>query len=140
MHAFSLFLACALCGTVAHSAEYLRFDSGTPPHTLLGTLAEYAPGDAWDVSAIDLNDDGIDENILKTRSEFCDDTAGCQYIIAGRKQGEWIRLGGLKAFNILVSDRRTYGIRDLIVYNSTYNDFESVLYVWIYEVILVYFE
>lgn len=128
--AFSLFLACALCGLPAYSAEMLRFKSGNLPQGIADTLNEQVLDGGWEVSDIDLNDDGLKESILKTKREYCQSKDGCLYVIAAKKQGQWINLGVLNAFNILVSDRRTYGIRDLIVYSIPNNDFESVHYVW----------
>ncbi len=128
--AYSLFLACALYGLPAYSAEMLRFKPGYLPKTIAVTMQEQMLEDAWEVSNVDLNDDGPEESILKTKREYCHGDDGCLYVIAARKQDEWIKLGTFKAFNILVSDRRTYGIRDLIVYSVPNNDFESVHYVW----------
>lgn len=93
-------------------------------------MVTYAPEDAWSVSRIDLNNDGRDELILKTEADDCDARRGCDYLVAAEKSSHWIQLGRIKAFNILVSDKRTYGVRDLIVYNIPNNDFESVRYVW----------
>ncbi|MEM6780280.1 MAG: hypothetical protein AAF569_00290 [Pseudomonadota bacterium] len=127
---FSLFLACLLCSASAYSAERLSFKDKAPSSDILNAVSVSDNYDDWITSTIDLNNDGLPEKIIKSDRQSCNDKNGCQYIVMAQKGRNWIELGDIKAFNILVSDDRTYGIRDLLVYATPNNDFDFERHAW----------
>jgi len=67
----------------------------------------------------DLNNDLIDEYVLQD----CGDGTFCDFSIVAFKDFNPITIGTFKAHKIVVSREKTYGVRNLIVYNQQYNDF-----------------
>jgi hypothetical protein len=77
------------------------------------------------LAPIDLNDDLIDEYVVKPHNiNDCANAPLCLNYIVAFKARKPILLGQFDAHKILVSNKKTYGVRDLIVYNVNRNDFK----------------
>ena len=122
-------LASLTYGATAYGAESMRFEpmqQSPLPQTIAGSVknTNLLKGN------IDLNGDSVDEVLYQAAPPLCSENEGCTYFVTAKKKDSWIVIGEFKGFNILISDKRTYGIRDIIVYNIPHNDFESVRYAW----------
>ncbi len=84
--------------------------------------------DVLSIATIDLNDDFIDEYII--RKTNCSAKEFCTFIIAAYMNRKPIILGRFDAHQILVSNQKDYGIRRLIVYNQKNNDFANMTAIW----------
>lgn len=80
------------------------------------------------LSAIDLNNDGLNEYIIKPAS--CSPNTFCQHHIVAFMKEQLISLLSIKAQKIIIKDIHHYGVRDLMVYSSPMNDFEKSKYQW----------
>lgn len=80
------------------------------------------------LSLVDLNDDGIYEYIVKPLN--CNKNMMCPHHVVAFKSREPILLLYIEAFRITPSDKRTYGISDLIIHNQMHNDFLSKNFGW----------
>lgn len=78
------------------------------------------------IAKADLNNDLIDEYIVRD----CEGTDFCQHFIIAFKEFKPIKIGEFNAHKIVVSDKKTYGIQQLIVYNQQYNDFAFNTAIW----------
>ncbi len=83
----------------------------------------------YEISGIDLNGDGIDEHVLKSKK--CDaDNNQCNYLIIAEKRDEIILLSEIKAGNIIIGGTSSYGIKDILVFKNNINDYNFDIYIW----------
>lgn len=83
------------------------------------------------IAPIDLNNDLIDEFVVKPQNlSDCRQKPLCPHQIIAFKDYSPIVIGNFDAHKILISDKKTYGIRHIIVYNTSYNDFKSETARW----------
>lgn len=83
------------------------------------------------VAASDLNGDSAPEFIAAPRNrKNCHPLAGCTYAIAAFDGQTVTNLGFLKGFSIVLSDKRSYGIREILVYSNPDNDYAHARYIW----------
>ena len=132
---FILFLTC-FAGTAlaALSSERIRFNSGISPRIqkkiLLHLRDERDTGsEDSGIAGADLNRDGIDEFIVDSSGCRAAQTK-CTYLILAESGENMIRLGRLAAYNIMLADSYSHGVRDIMAFNNADNDFAHTLYVW----------
>ena len=83
------------------------------------------------LAEIDLNGDSIDEYIIKPESGAnCPAFPLCPYYVTAFQKHDPIIIGKFNAHKMLISDKKTYGIRQIIVYNTPHNDFTSKTSSW----------
>ena len=83
------------------------------------------------LAEIDLNGDSIDEYVIKPESNAdCPALPLCPYYVTAFQKHEPIIIGKFNAHKMLISDKKTYGIRQIIVYNVPHNDFTSETSSW----------
>jgi hypothetical protein len=83
------------------------------------------------IAKIDLNGDTINEYIVRaTNTEFCKQGKICSQTIIAFQNHKPIQIGQFDAHKILISHKKDYGIRQIIVYNDAYNDFKNVTARW----------
>ena len=80
------------------------------------------------VAKADLNNDFIHEYIYKPAN--CRPQALCRYTIMAYMNEKPVIIGEIDAHNLLIGFKKDYGVRRLIVYNQTSNDFTSVQARW----------
>lgn len=133
---FLLAILCLLIPTKsAHSFERLRFQpvDSYKEKTVLAFIKTHnkIPDESYLLATTDLNDDFIDEYILRPQFEgSCPNKPLCPYQIVAFQDHEPILIGQFDAHKILISDKKTYGIRHLIVYNGPHNDFKHETAIW----------
>ena len=79
------------------------------------------------LSPFDLNGDFIDEYVVRTQNK---EKQLYSYAILAFENNTPIIIGQFKAFNLLVSSKKTYGINNIIVYNDLNNDFRALTSIW----------
>ncbi len=82
----------------------------------------------YTLAKVDLNDDALDEYIVKPSR--CSIKTMCPHHIVAFKNRQPILLLDIIAYKIKLSDKTTYGILDLIIYNQKHNDFLSKNFGW----------
>lgn len=82
----------------------------------------------FDIAAVDLNDDGSSEFIL--RPSNCSAHSLCSYDILAETDKRILQLGTVKAKKLLLGQDYTHGIRNLLAFNTPDNDFAYDLYSW----------
>lgn len=81
------------------------------------------------IADIDLNNDGIDEYILKRKS--CEsDKSYCIYSIIAEKDNNIILLSKIRAKSIMIGETYSYGIKDILAFKNEINDYNFDIYMW----------
>lgn len=99
-------------------------------------LSKYAQNTLkTDLSALrvalhDLNDDGIDELIVKPEN-CAQANKACDYKILALSGSQILEISSLRARNLVLGNEYNAGIRNLLVFHDTaVNDFEYDVYIW----------
>ncbi|PCI97172.1 MAG: hypothetical protein COB14_09385 [Alphaproteobacteria bacterium] len=83
----------------------------------------------YDVAGVDLNNDGIDEHILKQL--LCNiQTKQCTHLILAEKQEDILLLSKIKAYNLMIGGTSSHGIKDVLAFNNKINDYNFDIYMW----------
>ncbi len=89
------------------------------------------PRITYHIATTDLNNDAIDEYIIKPASaRDCQKKPLCQHSIIALQDHAPLLIGQFDAHKILISDKKTYGVRHIIVYNQPHNDFKTATAIW----------
>lgn len=127
-----IFIALLIIGLArkSYAQEPLVFRDNTSPSlaALIEQSVEVTLED-YEIARFDLNGDGLDEFILKSHQCGAEDNL-CDTIIIAQTDKTATVLGRVQSRNIGVAQSQSHGVRDLFVYNSTYNDFKSTIYRW----------
>ena len=83
----------------------------------------------YDIARVDLNNDNIDEYILR-RKECSSKRKQCVYLILAAKEDEIITLGEIKAQNLMIGETSSYGIKDILAFANEVNDYDFSIYMW----------
>ena len=98
--------------------------------TLALSEQENLPPPLW-LAKIDLNNDAIDEYVVRAKNtDNCTSNKLCSHVIIVFQDHKPIKIGHFDAHKILISNKKSYGIRQIIVYNDAYNDFKNVTARW----------
>ncbi len=83
----------------------------------------------YKIAGIDLNNDGINEHILKQRR--CNVlTKQCTYLIIAEKKNEILLLSKIKAYSVMIGGTNSHGIKDVLAFTSEINDYNFDIYMW----------
>lgn len=83
------------------------------------------------IAPIDLNNDAIDEYIIKPAStKYCVRKPLCSHQITAFRNRFPLLIGEFDAHKMVISNKKAYGIRHIIVYNVPHNDFKSETATW----------
>jgi hypothetical protein len=123
------FILVLFCTNVANAREMLVY---TPPsddfrdRIIVGYIQKNYP----DIPApltfarTDLNGDGVPEYLATSAKN------PSKHVILGLRRRQVTEMGKMTAQKLEISDKKTYGVRDLLVYNQPRNDFFFELWVW----------
>lgn len=134
---FCFFIAALLVAFPGQDAvaESLSYSSvqGDPDSAVLQSYMDkknLPQPDSLFLSRVDLNDDGMDEFIVK--NENCENSkALCEHIILAQTLSEKIiEIGSIRAKSLVLSPRYHEGVRTLQAYDNPENDFAFSQYVW----------
>ncbi len=116
------FLAFAFQPEMSHATEALTFThkDSLQKGRAAKLLSHY---DFEQFAAVDLNNDSIDEYILKTTKDEA-------FEVLALGDDKLISLGVINARKLMVSDSRTNGVRSLFGFSDPNNDFEYDIYTW----------
>ena len=117
---------CAFNALYAYASEPLHFSSNIARSSL--AKLKNSSAEALLIAPTDLNKDGLDEFI--TKPENCGAHAVCSYTIFAETDDSAIDIGAFEATHVLLGNEYKNGVRNLLVYNNTVNDFDYVLYTW----------
>lgn len=100
------------------------------PTTLLDFVSEIEGFSDTDIviAKDDLNNDHIYEYII--RNTRCTPAEGCPYLIIADSDENYVVIGEFSGKNISISDKQTHGIRDILVYNQSLNDYAHNTLKW----------
>lgn len=133
--ALFLILIVFLMPNIARAEERLRFKAAENYKdrqivSFVQKLAE-SPSVIYALAHTDLNNDAIDEYIVKpAQSSDCPDKPLCPYAVIAFQDRKPILLGQFDAHKMLISNKKTYGVRGIIVYNNHHNDYQSKTASW----------
>ena len=115
-----------MCCTAPSGAHAIDFKPVSSENGLNLPIVRESPS-LYHYTKRDLNEDGVDEILLK--SERC--APLCRfYVFAQAGVGTPIKIGQFEALKLSLSNRYQNGVRSLLLYKNTQNDFESEEYVW----------
>ena len=115
------------------AAETLDFKS-TIPRSSLEKIKSYSfktlqkNSTPLEIAKIDLNRDGLHEFI--TRPRVCGNENICDFNVLAETDQGIVVLGHFKGANILLGNEFQYGVRNLLVFGNSMNDFDYTLYTW----------
>lgn len=117
----------------ASAAENLYFDQDIPRSSLekiktysINALEQDIQN--FEIGKADLNNDGLDEFIARTKN--CNIDGKCQFHVLAEADGYIQSLGILAGQNLLLGNEYRHGIRNLLVFKDASNDFDYELYTW----------
>lgn len=125
---FLILIPCILIPQMGFAQSALKFEQpdNRKARQALAFVAALSPHTDFTVAAIDLNDDFIDEFIVKDTSQK---KMAIHYIVAYENRKP-ILIGEFQAQKLLISTKKDYGIKQLILYNNSYNDFSTQTARW----------
>lgn len=83
----------------------------------------------YSIASIDLNNDGVDENVIKQNR--CVSSGGkCTYLIIAEKKHEIFILFKIRAYNLAVGDANSSGVKDVLALTDKTNDYNFDIYMW----------
>ncbi len=85
------------------------------------------PAGALETAPADLNSDGLNEFILRDKN--CAPGL-CRFLILAETGGAIIPLGEAQGHTLKIDNAATAGVRSLLVYTNSANDYEYAVYVW----------
>lgn len=131
-----LFALMLLFTSAAQAAQPLIFKSSTSDIRALSVLTflqeahGFTPAIPYGIAAIDLNNDGVDEWIVRQDKPGCVQDANCPFFVVGLSQKKPRLLGDVSARKIGITDEKSYGVSHLVVYNDPNDDFTYKSYSW----------
>ena len=135
MRLFALYLIAlaTVCSGKALANEALQYHSpdSYKENQVKELISKQNQSFTYVLAPVDLNGDAVDEFVVRPENpEACSDKPLCPYHIVAFKEQEPIIIGDFLAHKLLISDKKSYGIRDIIVYNQKSNDYEHVTAAW----------
>lgn len=141
MRFFAVILICLFAfGPAAHAAQEtkprLRASSDDIREkqalAFLEDQKDLFPDLPFTVANVDLNNDGIDEWIVRQETTSnCVATTSCKFLIAGLdKDKKPALIAKIDAANLNIRNTEMYGVLDLSVYSNPNNDLEATRYSW----------
>lgn len=83
----------------------------------------------FEIAAVDLNKDGVDEYILK-RKTCAEMNLVCTHLVLADKKTEMHILSSIRARHIMLGGTSNYGINDLLIFENSVNDYDFDIYMW----------
>jgi len=136
MKLFLTFILLALSSGQSQARESLTYSSGLAErkdrqiYAFVQEQEIYPDVTSIELAKIDLNADGLAEYIARPARTACAQSQFCLYTLVVFKDRTPLLLNKIEAKNLMISTKKTYGIRDLIVYTNPQNDFQARIYSW----------
>lgn len=81
------------------------------------------------VARVDLNQDGLDEFVIKTDKCNAADQA-CAFLFLAETSGKMYGLGEINARGVLIGNETKNGVRNILAFQNDQNDYDYQIYVW----------
>ena len=127
-------LGCLIYFNPAHAIEPLEYEKkiSTSLQYQIDLFLEKTYGtnlSQYEISGIDLNNDGINEHILKQRR--CNTrTKWCTHLILAEKKDGILLLSKIKAYSLMIGGTNSHGIKDVLAFTNDTNDYNFDIYMW----------
>lgn len=125
-----LLIICTLILCV--SFPFLSHANSQPSIHTLNKISQFIPEltrtEHLDIEQIDLNEDGINEYIVRHPGCYPDQL--CAYDVLADTGEEMLSLAHVEALKVEVGQHYTNGVRNILIFSNTANDFEYTLYRW----------
>lgn len=83
----------------------------------------------YSIASIDLNNDGVDEHVIK--QNLCHITKGkCNYLVIAEKKQEILVLFKIRAYNLAIGNANSNGVKDVLALTNETNDYNFDIYMW----------
>ncbi len=127
--AFLLSLFSSPPALAMENITYVDFQNSSATKQLLSYLQKEEYGGVLDslVAHVDLNDDGLNEFILR---QCPSPPALCTYSIWAERTKSYIEIGKITALRLTLGAEKRNGVHDLRAYHDPINDYNSIVYVW----------
>jgi hypothetical protein len=117
--------------SAAYANDLLRFDKPQSYKQQQALKALENQDLSYVIANIDLNNDFIDEYVIRPENmASCPKAPLCPFTIVAFENRKPIIIGTFDAHKMLVSHQKTYGVRHIIVYNQSHNDYTSAEAAW----------
>ncbi len=83
----------------------------------------------FSIAHIDLNNDGIDEHILKEKG-CTEKKYDCLHLIMAEKTDNLILLGHINSRDLMIGQTYSHGIKDLLSFENPINEYKFNIYMW----------
>ncbi len=83
----------------------------------------------YSIAAIDLNNDGLDEYVLREKRCIISKSQ-CYHLVIAENKNTIIELLKIKTQNIMIGETYSHGIKDLLVFKNQINDYDFDIYIW----------
>lgn len=117
--ALAFLTAAVLLPQSAYAADKIEFIA-KDAFTDIAARSIVQSHDFAEISAIDLNEDGLDEFILK----------GDAFRIFAQNDGKVVELGTIEAHKLMLSYNRVHGVRSILAFSDASNDYDYDVYQW----------
>ncbi|MCB1681688.1 MAG: hypothetical protein H6858_03015 [Rhodospirillales bacterium] len=118
----------------AYGMEMLNFEKQISPTALI-LMSNYVQKNLemnmenFKAVEIDLNRDGLNEYIIRQKKCYGGEQA-CTYYILAESRGNMVLLGKIRARNLALGGSYTYGVQDILAFQSNNNDYEYDIFIW----------
>ncbi|MGH1404871.1 MAG: hypothetical protein ACRBDL_11585 [Alphaproteobacteria bacterium] len=134
---YTLFLAGGILSLPqsVHAVQPLQYKEETKSPSLKLSLNSFLknngnfPLSDYLIADTDLNKDGIDEYILR-RKGCSDRDHSCRHLVFAEKQDTVILLTAINAREIMIATTYSYGIKDIMAFNNSINEYNFDIYMW----------
>jgi hypothetical protein len=86
------------------------------------------PDNKYVLSKIDLNNDSLDEYVVRAQS--CTSKTLCRHDIIALLENKPLLLLSAQARQIIIENNHHFGVQDITLYDNTMNDFQKSNYAW----------
>ena len=128
-YAFGAFILVSLTGTTAHGLEKIIYNQSISKSSSLLIYRFLDTEDNLDIARVDLNEDGLNEFIV--RDAACGNTGDfCDFDVLAEDKGKIISLGHIRARTLVLGNQYSAGVRHILAYQNPVNDYSYAVYVW----------
>ncbi len=97
---------------------------------MLKTELQFDKSFPFGIARIDLNDDGVNEWVIRDYADGCEASVSCRFVVVGLSMKKPIILAQFYAGNLKVLDKKMFGVHGFAVYNNPNDDFTYTTHHW----------
>lgn len=92
-------------------------------------LDSAGPLDAYEAARVDLNEDGMDEIVLRERG-CAEKEKICAHLFLAQTKDKIFKISEIQTRYIMLAGTYSDGVRDILAFRNEKNDYDFDLYVW----------